>query len=103
MFNRNVRDLAQVTGREYRLLYRHDGSENYETSAPKTMYRRLAVENAPLPAGTYYMEYVIYDVFMRPMKLERVELSWDGQRMSIRSPWESGETLSAADYYSGKR
>lgn len=40
---------------------------------------------------------------MRPMKLERVELSWDGQRMSIRSAWESGETLSAADYYSGKR
>ena len=40
---------------------------------------------------------------MRPIKLERVELSWDGQRMSIRSPWESGETLSAADYYSGKR
>ena len=40
---------------------------------------------------------------MRPMKLERVELSWDGQRMSIRSPWESGETLSATDYYSGKR
>ena len=49
------------------------------------------------------IEVVIYDVFMRPMKLERVELSWDGQRMSIRSAWESGETLSAADYYSGKR
>ena len=49
------------------------------------------------------IEAVIYDVFMRPMKLERVELSWDGQRMSIRSLWESGETLSAADYYSGKR
>ena len=64
------------------------------------MYRKLTVENAPLPAGTYYMEYVIYDVFMRPMKLRRVELYWDGQRMTIpNNDWAGKETLSVADYY----
>ena len=68
------------------------------------MYRRLTVENAPLPARAYYMEYVIYDVFMRPMKLRRVELYWDGQRMTIpNNDWAEKETLSVADYYAAHR
>ena len=45
------------------------------------------------------MEYVIYDVFMRPMKLKRVELYWDGQRTTIpNNDWAGKETLSVADY-----
>ena len=104
MFNRNVRELSQVNGREYNLLYRIDGQAGYEQSAPKTMYRRLTVENVPLPVGTYYMEYVIYDVFMRPMKLKRVELYWDGQRMTIpNDDWAGKETLSEADYYKTRK
>ena len=104
MFNRNVRELSHVNGREYRLLYKIDGKTGYERSAPKTMYRRLTVENAPLPAGTYYLQYIIYDVFMRPMKLKRVELRWDGKRMTIpNADWEGKEILSVADYYATKQ
>ena len=100
MFNRNVRELSQVNGREYTLLYQLDGKTGHERSAPKTMYRRLTVENVSLPAGTYYMEYIIYDVFMRSMKFRRVELYWDGQRMTIpNNDWAGKETLSVADYY----
>ena len=96
---------AVLAGQEYSLLYKVDGSEDngrvsYEIGAPKTMYRKLIVESATLPVGTYYMEYVIYDVFMRPMKLERVELYWDGERMTIpNAAWEGRETLSVKDYY----
>jgi len=58
------------------------------------------VENAPLPAGTYYMEYIIYDIFMRPMKLARVELRWDGRSATVPDgAWEGSETLSVADHY----
>ena len=104
MFNRNVRELAQVAGQEYCLLYQIDekgsGKTSYEIGSPKIMYRRLTVENVPLPVGTYYMEYVIYDVFMRPMKLKRVEMYWNGRRMSVKGgDWTGKETLSIADYY----
>ena len=37
---------------------------------------------------------------MRPMKLRRVELYWDGQRMTIpNNDWAGKETLSVADYF----
>ena len=60
----------------------------------------MNVDISPLPKGTYYMEYTIYDVFMRPMKLKRVELYWDGKKMSVRGDtWKGKETLSVSDYY----
>ena len=109
-FNRNVRELAQVAGREYHLLYKIDdqgrnrGKTDYSIGGPKTLYRKMPMEITPLQAGTYYMEYTIYDVFMRPMKLERVELYWDGQRMSIQNgAWEGRETLNVKDYYESRR
>ncbi len=109
MFNRNVRALAQMAGREYCLLYKIDDNGRnahtaYEMGAPKTLYRKLMVESAPLPAGTYFVEYTIYDVFMRPMKLQRVELQWDGQKMTAQNDtWKGTETLSVTDYYEPKQ
>ena len=109
MFNRNVRDLAQVAGQEFCLLYRiededDDGRTAYEIGTPKTLYRKMAVDIEPLPVGTYYLEYTIYDVFMRPMQLERVEMYWDGYKMSIQNgAWEGEEALSVADYYKNNR
>ena len=109
MFNRNVRELAQMAGREYSLLYKidnsgRDGKTAYVNGTPKTLYRKMAVDIEPLPVGTYYVEYTIYDVFMRPMKMERVELNWDGKRMTIpEGAWQGQETLSVRDYYESGR
>ena len=36
-----------------------------------------------LPAGTYYLEYEIDDLFMRKTVLERIEIQWDGQSMTF--------------------
>ena len=47
------------------------------------MYRALDVEEIPLPAGTYYLEYEIVDQFMRKATLDRVEIRWDGENMSF--------------------
>ena len=105
MFNRNVKDLSQVAGREYSLLYKIDGRTGngktaYEIGSPKMLYRKMNVDISPLPIGTYFMEYTIYDVFMRPMELERVELYWDGKKMSIQGDtWKGKEILSVSDYY----
>ena len=105
MFNRNVLGLANVAGREFQLLYTIDG-ENlgngaaYEFGPPMKMTRALTVKDEELPEGTYYVEYVVYDMFMRPMTLERVELYWDGQRLTMpNQTWEGAETLSVAEYY----
>ena len=109
MFDRNVKELAQVAGREYCLLYKIDddggkGKIAYDIGTPKTLYRKMMVVNEPLPAGTYYIEYTIYDVFMRPMKLQRVEMYWDGQRVTVKSDnWKGEETLSVTDYYESNR
>ena len=100
MFNRNVKDLSQVAGREYSLLYKVDvrggnGKTVYEIGSPKMLYRKMGVDISPLPIGTYFMEYTINDVFMRPMKLKRVELYWDGKKMSVQGDtWKGKEILS---------
>ena len=105
MFNRNVLELAHMAGREFRLVYSIDGENvgngaSYEFGPPMKMTRGLTVRDEALPEGTYYIEYVIYDIFMRPMALERVELYWDGERLSMPGEtWEGSETLSVADYY----
>ena len=38
----------------------------------------LCVKEKLLPAGTYYLEYEIEDMFLRPTVLERIEMHWDG-------------------------
>ena len=87
MFNRNVRSLAQVSGQEYRLLYDVYGSSTssgYHSSAPRSIFRNLRVEEITLPPGTYYIEFIVYDLFMRPIRLGMTELQWDGEKMSFR-------------------
>ena len=45
------------------------------------LYRQLDVQEIPLPAGTYYLEYEIMDMFMRKTVPERIEIYWDGKEM----------------------
>lgn len=105
MFNRNVKSLAQFAGQEFRLLYEQNrdpetGRISYAASEPQRMTRGLIVQEVKLPAGTYEIEFVIDDVFNRSMKLDRVEMEWDGEQMKIRTDgWEGSETLDIGKYY----
>ena len=101
LFNRNVVSLSSMAGQTYRLLYPIldmatdlQGGE-YEYSEPQTITRVLPVENRPLPPGTYYIEYVVEDMFMRRIPMERVEVKWDGENMSLAENvvWEGKATL----------
>ena len=105
LFNRNVKLLSQLAGQQYRLMYPVDGTEDsrtrYESSQKLTMYRSLELEDMPLPPGRYYIQFIVYDLFMRPMEMERIELNWDGQTLSFpeQMAWEGRETLCVADSY----
>jgi len=99
LFNRDVQSLSQVFGREFNLLYDVEGEKSNglagTVSGPvMNMYRSLNVEDIALPAGVYEVEYVVYDAFMRPMKLPRVEVTWDGERLAVTGDgWEGQEML----------
>ena len=102
-FNRNVMSLSQVAGREYRIL--HDVVDGGRTDRPYAlgptmiMYRSLKLEELTLPPGTYYLEFAVYGLFLRPMTLERLKLNWDGQEYQILDdPWEGTERLDASNY-----
>ncbi len=85
--NRSVEPLAIVAGREYRLLYpkEKNGKQKatYSTGRPRKMLRALNVELLPLPAGTYYLEYELRDMFMRTKRLERIPFTWDGEEIAF--------------------
>lgn len=99
LFNRNVMSLSQVSGQEFNLLYDEDGITDGKLFGTvfgpnMTMYRSMEVKEEELPVGVYEMEYTVYDIFMRPMKLPRVEVTWDGERLTVTGGgWEGQETL----------
>ena len=104
-FNRNVTSLSQVAGREYCLLYEvqngKGGKTDYVSGPLMTMYRAIKVNEKKLPSGTYYLQFMIDDSFMRTMKLDTVEFSWDGEEIVFRTgPWEGSAVLNPYDYYS---
>lgn len=87
MPNRNVTPLAMLAGQEYRLLYPVAGADgttvSYMASESKKMYRALDVQEITLPAGTYYLEYELDDLFLRKCRMERIEIHWDGENMTF--------------------
>ena len=101
MVNRNVIKLSQMAGREYCLLAplktaSKSEKETYVSSGPVSrMYRALDVVEAPLPAGTYYLEYEVDDLFMRSYTLERFEMKWDGEKLTLPDDlvWEGSVVL----------
>ena len=104
--NRNLRSLSQMAGREYSLLYPvytsdYETPDYFHTAAPKTLYRYMQIQDLALPAGTYYLQYVVYDMFMRPMPMDRIEIQWDGTEAKLTDPsaWEGETVLSIADEY----
>ena len=108
LMNRNVEPLSQYAGQDFSLLYRietekKNAKTKYEPSETMKMYRALNVEEEILPPGTYYLDYVVYDVFRRPMAMERAEMIWDGE--SFRMPegsWGGEQALNTDAYYESK-
>ena len=93
--SRNVKSLPQLAGQEYRLLYAIDGTEKtgktrYAMAEKHTLYRAMTIETMVLPAGTYYLEYEVLDIFMRLITTERIEMYWDGKTMTFPADfaWE---------------
>ena len=102
MFNRNVVSLSSMSGQTFRLLYPivdektgHLQAGAYEYSQSKTVTRVLPVESKLLPPGTYYIQYVVEDMFMRQIPMERVEVHWDGTKLTLAPnvTWEGTATL----------
>lgn len=88
LMNRSVQPLSLLAGQEYQLLYPIDGAKRsgrpfYQSSAPLKIYRSLDVEEIPLPAGTYYLEYEIDDIFLQKKALDRIEFHYDGTRVTF--------------------
>ena len=88
MFNRTVKSLSEVTGQEYTLLYEiedsnRNGRAQYEASEPMTMYRALEIKPKVLPAGTYYLDYWVEDMFTHQFHVGRAGLNWDGEKISM--------------------
>lgn len=101
MVNRNVIKLSQMAGQEYRLLtplskVSKSGNVRYVPSGPVSrLYKALDVTEAPLPAGIYYLEYEVDDLFMRSYPLERFEMKWDGEKITLPDDlaWEGSIVL----------
>ncbi len=104
LLDRSVKPLAMLSGQEYRLLYPirqedQGGRTLYESGAPLTMFRALDVEEIPVPAGTYYLQYEIEDILMRHATLEPIEIQWDGAHMTFPggNAWADGVWMDFAD------
>lgn len=100
LFNRTVRSLPEVAGQEYTLLYPIIDSDvdrgiQYEASAPMTMYRALEIKPKVLPAGTYYLDYWVEDMFTHQLHVGIAGLNWDGEKISMLpdEQWEGVMTL----------
>ena len=106
LFDRNVKSLSEMVGQEYALVYAlHtddlDHPAEYVLGEPQMILRNMHVENRPVQPGTYYFQYVVYDMFMRPMPLEWVQIEWDGEKATLSDPegWKGEKKLKVPDNY----
>ena len=106
MFNRNVSSLAKLAGQDFQPVYPvYDGPfspwSQYVSGESMPVYRNLEVTDEPLPPGTYYLEYLVYDLFLRPMPMEWIRMEWDGNTASFPEleKWEGEEKLLIPEVY----
>ena len=61
-----------------------------------TFARALDIGEVALPEGTYYLQYEVNDMFVRPYYLDLIELHWDGEQITFPEDftWEGTVTLS---------
>jgi len=65
------------------------------------LYRAMYMEDKPLPPGVYYIQYVVYDIFMRPIPMDIIELEWDGDSLTLPEDlsWEGTQELTIPEAY----
>ena len=92
--------------RKYQLIYpvyaaKHGEPSRFETADPQTLYRAMDLVNEPMPPGKYYVQYLVYDMFMRPMPLQLIEINWDGENVTLPEDfsWEGEAELKIPDAY----
>ena len=87
MFSRNVKSLAQFVGQEYRILYPvYDAGEQgdrYVVGEFKPIMRWMTIEKKPIPPGIYYIQYQVVDIFNHHYTLDKVEVHWDGETVTL--------------------
>jgi hypothetical protein len=101
MFNRNVISLSRLAGQKLHLLYpvyTPDGIQSrlgYERGAKQQVKRVMQIDLKPLPPGTYYIQYVVEDMFLRRIPMEWVAVQWDGERLTLADDavWEGTVSL----------
>ena len=101
MVQRGVTSIVQLSGREYRILWpleedwENDGKEYIPGSGTLRIPRTIEIAEGTLPAGTYYLEYEVDDMFLRPYYLMRIEMYWDGKAFSFPEDlgWEGTDLL----------
>ncbi|MBQ8110399.1 MAG: hypothetical protein IJ124_09605 [Clostridia bacterium] len=73
----------------------------FAKAEPRTIYRTMYLEDRLLPPGTYYLQFTVYDMFMRPLPLECIEAEWTGESMILPDgfSWEGTEELIIPDQY----
>ena len=94
-FTRNMKTLAQMVGQNYQLLYPVvDAEEAYfHIGKEKPFLRTLRISTTQLPPGTYYLEYVVMDMFQRTIPMDRIELNWDGEQLTMAEGTEWDGTV----------
>ena len=104
MASRTVTKLTELTGREFKLLWvadnsRGTGEKHYIPSGlTQKIVRGMMIEEQLLPAGTYYLEYEVDDMFLRPYVMERIMFYWDGEKATYPEDftWEGEVQLNWA-------
>lgn len=106
LFNRNVKSLSQLAGQEYTVLYPvyngdYQTPTEYVAADPQNLYRAMYLEDKPLPPGIYYLQYIVYDMFMRPAYLDVIEAEWTGDSMILPEDfsWEGEIELKISEAY----
>lgn len=104
VMTRGVTPLSQVAGRVFCLQYPKDGTGGngrtfFASGDEMTMPRALRFLQEPLSAGTYYLEYELHDAFRREALMERIEIRWDGERMTFPEgfTWEGSSQVEWTD------
>ncbi len=91
-FSRTMRTLAQMVGQNYQLIYPVADTEEiyFKVGEESPFMRTLRILPTTLPAGTYYLEYIIMDIFQRTMPMDRIEVYWDGEKLTMAegAEWE---------------
>ena len=91
-FSRTMKTLAQMVGQDYQLIFPvADVEEPYfKVGKGGPFLRNLRIEPTTMPAGTYYLEYIIMDMFQRTMPMDRIEVNWDGEKLTMAegAEWE---------------